>query len=179
MKKIGLVFVVFILLGCARVMVETKDPIRVDINMRLDVYQHVVQDVNSIEEQIYGDPQKQMNSIFRLGNVYAADKVQEAINRRRERVSKIESYFRQGYIGENKKAYLEIRKKEAPSRVKEIVELENEDRRVIYRDTARKNNAPLSEVKKVFFKSHYRRASSGWYFEVYDSDKKEYVWQKK
>lgn len=179
MKKAILFIFLIVLFGCARVTVETKEPIRVDINMRLDIYQHVLRDVEAIEEQIYGNQERQMNSIFGIGLVYAQDQMQAAIEKRRERVTEIENYFEQGYIGENRNAYLEVISKSAPEAVKNIVSRENADRETIYRETARRNNAPLPEVRKVFFESHYRRAPSGWYFEVYDSRTGEYTWQRK
>jgi uncharacterized protein YdbL (DUF1318 family) len=179
MKKLGVVLIMVIFLGCAKLSVETKKPIQVDINMRLDVYQHVVQEADSIESQIYGNSQPEINSIFTIGAVYAADNQEDAIRRRKERAAKIENYFDQGYIGENRKGYLSLLKNDLPSQVEEIVAKENKDRKIIYENTAEKNNAKLSAVEKIFFKDHYNRASSGWYFEVYDQNKEKYIWQKK
>lgn len=179
MSRLILSIFLVVLFGCARVMVETKEPIRVDISMRLDVYQHVLRDVEAIEEQIYGNQEKQINSIFGTALVYAADQVDSAIEGRRQRVGKIESYFEQGYIGENREAYLEIIGDNVSDQVKSIISQENQDRRIIYKDTASRNNAPLDEVKKVFFQNHYQRAPSGWYFEIYDSSLRQYIWQKK
>lgn len=177
-KLIFFLFLVF-LPGCARLRVETKEPIRVDINMRLDVYQHVVEDVRSIEEQIYGNRKRKINYLFGASPVYAASQVEEAIKQRRQRVEVIENYLGRGYVGENRKAYLEVIEDNVSPEVKRIVEKENKDRSLIYRDVARRNNAPLAETKKVFFKNHYQRAPSGWHFEIYDSSKGAYTWVKK
>ncbi|MCF7873097.1 MAG: YdbL family protein [Candidatus Omnitrophica bacterium] len=179
MKKLGMVLVVLILFGCAKVSVETKKPLKVDINMRLDVYQHVVKEAESIEDQIYGSDQPQMNSLFSIGIVYAADNLEDAIKRRKQRAAKIEDYFNKAYIGESRNGYLEVIKSDAPSQVKEIISGENKDRKIIYENTAKKNDAKLSAVEKIFFKDHYKRASSGWYFKIYDSGKGEYTWQRK
>ncbi len=49
--KSSLVFLagIFVMLGCARVsMVAPKEAIKLDVAMRLDVYQHVVKDIDSI-----------------------------------------------------------------------------------------------------------------------------------
>lgn len=179
MRNIALIVFLVFLPGCARVLVETKDPIKVDISMRLDIYQHVLRDVEAIEEQIYGQPEKKMNFLFTVSKVYAADSVETAIKRRRDRVSEIEEYFNSGYIGENRSAYLEVLVSEAPDKLKRTIKQENQDRQIIYEDTARKNNAPLGEVKKVFFNNHYSRAQAGWYFEVYDSSTGRYSWKQK
>ncbi|MFO8052707.1 MAG: DUF1318 domain-containing protein [Candidatus Omnitrophota bacterium] len=179
MRKVTFFVFLIVLIGCARVAVETKKPLKVDINMRLDVYQHVVKEAESIEDQIYSNDNPQMNSILSVGSVYAADDSSEAIERRQQRAPKIESYFNKGYIGENRNGYLKLIKSDAPSQVKEIISGENKDRKIIYENTAKKNDAKLSAVEKIFFKDHYQRAPSGWYFEVYDSGKGEYTWQRK
>ena len=53
MRKIALLLLTIIAFGCAKVQVETTKPIKVDVNMRVDVYQHVVKDVESVNDQIY------------------------------------------------------------------------------------------------------------------------------
>lgn len=179
MKKLGAILIVFMLLGCARVAVETKKPLKVDINMRLDVYQHVVNEAESIEDQIYGNGNAEMNFLLGVSEVYAADNLSEAIERRKERAPRIESYFNKGYIGEDRNGYLKLIKSDAPDEVKKVIVKENKDRRIIYQNTANKNNTKLSAVEKIFFKDHYKRAPSGWYFEIYSQSKEKYIWQKK
>ncbi len=179
MKKLGIFLAVVVLFGCARVSVETKKPIKVDINMRLDVYQHVVKEAESIEDQIYGDDEAEMNSIWGISAAYAADSLSEAIERRKQRAVKIENYFKKGYIGENRNGYLKLLKSDTPYQVKEVIAQENKDRKIIYQSTADKNNAQLSAVEKIFFKDHYQRAPAGWYFEIYDQEEGKYIWQKK
>ncbi|MDD5729736.1 MAG: hypothetical protein PHN57_01210, partial [Candidatus Omnitrophica bacterium] len=50
---------VILVLGCARVRVEApKEPIKVDISMRLDIYQHVTKDINDIENIVTGSEGK-------------------------------------------------------------------------------------------------------------------------
>ncbi len=182
--KILSIFLIFIFLGCAKIHVETKEPIKVDIQMRVDIYQHVVREVDSIESQIYGQNHKQINSLFGIESVYASDTsedVNSAIQRRRSRASKVEEYFSKGYIGENRRAYLSL----APSapggslaaEIKQLIEQENSDRAIIYEATANKNNADISQIEKIFFQDHYDRASTGWLFEVDNEGK--YVWSEK
>ncbi|MEM7816651.1 MAG: DUF1318 domain-containing protein [Candidatus Aenigmatarchaeota archaeon] len=184
MKK--LFIFILVILGCAKVSLQTSQPIKVDINMRVDVYQHVVKDVESIEDEIYSSKNKQFNFIFGLKTVYAQDysfEVSSAIERRKQRISKIEEYFRKGYIGEDKDAYLVILAKDLDdglkNEIESIIEEENKDRDIIYQATAKKNNVDITEVRKVFFEDHYRRAENGWWFEVYNSKEKIYKWIKK
>lgn len=183
-------FTVFVcivaVLGCAKVNIETAKPIKVDINMRVDIYQHVVEDVESIEDQIYGDTEKQLNCLFGIENVYAEDgnaALSAAIHNRKKRLNKVEYYFKKGYIGENRDAYLEIVSqsisRDLRQEVERLVSAENLDRQVIYKATAQKNGVAIEETRKVFFQDHYNRAPSGYWFEVFDEGKDDYTWIKK
>jgi uncharacterized protein YdbL (DUF1318 family) len=154
--------------------------------MRVDVYQHVIKDVETIQDQIYGKSEKQMNAIFTLENAYAQDyseEISNAIARRKERMATIEEYFKQGYIGENRNAYLEVVFKAFAPDLKVEIETtlkdENSDRKIIYQATSDKNSADISEVQKIFFQDDYKRAPSGYWFEVYDKERGIYNWQKK
>jgi len=185
MNRIFVIILVLIAFGCAKVSLETAKPIKVDINMRVDIYQHVAQDVESINDEIYGSQEKKLNSIFMIQNAYAADwseEAQEAISRRKARVDKIEECFIKGYIGENRDALLEIRgdvPSELKAELRSLIREENKDREIIYKETAGKNNTSVSEVRKIFFSGDYKRAASGYYFEVYDDNKGRYLWIRK
>lgn len=187
MKKVMFVLGCFFVLGCAKLTVGTKDPIKVDINMRVDVYQHVVDQAESINDQIYGDDgNTKLNSIFNMNCAYAADdssQVSEAIQRRKDRADVVEQYFNKEYIGENKKALLEIIKKDlsasVKSQVKEVIEDENENRNIIYNSIAEKNGIKLEAVRKIFLKKDYERAPAGVWFQVYSEEKGKYIWEKK
>lgn len=184
MRKLWIILVVLVIFGCAKVSVETKEPIKVDINMRVDVYQHVVNDVESINDQIYGSSHKQLNAIFSIATAYAEDfsaDVTAAISRRKARGQKIESYLAKGYIGENRNALLQVMG-QAPaqerSEIERLVSEENKDRDLIYSAVAKKNETSQKEVRKVFFEDDYRRAPSGSWFEVY-KDHSTYIWVRK
>lgn len=183
MKRIGIVILAVFAIGCAKLSLETVEPIKVDINMRVDVYQHVVEDVKSVNDQIYGGPEKNFNSLFSFGEAYAADLSGEmalAISRRKARVNIIEGYFTRGYIGENKDAFLELRgsvSSQERSRIRSVVSEENKDREVIYKATAQKNGTNVSAVRKVFFEGDYNRAPSGYWFQTPFGGR--YTWKKK
>jgi uncharacterized protein YdbL (DUF1318 family) len=172
-----------VVLACAKLNVETKEPIKVDVNMRVDIYQHVVEDVQSINDQIYGGAEKEFNTIFFIPKAFAQvaeGDLQKAIARRKSRFKEIEHYFVMGYIGENRKALLEIRS-QIPSpelnRVKSAVAAENADRELIYRAIAAKNETSVSETRKVFFEDDYKRALPGFLFEVLEGGR--YIWVEK
>jgi len=182
-KKIGIILLAFFVISCAKVSVETKNPIKVDINMRVDVYQHVVKDVEDINDQIYGSPGKDFNSLFDFQEAYAADLpvgASEAISRRRERAGSIEAYFAKGYIGENKDALLELRGdvgEEGKAAVEKIISEENKDREILYTAIAEKNGTDISSVRKASFESDYGRASPGYWFQIPGGGG--YVWKQK
>jgi uncharacterized protein YdbL (DUF1318 family) len=185
MRKVFIVFLAIVAAACAKVSVETAKPIKVDITMRVDIYQHVEKDVDSIMDEIYGEGDTQLNAIFGLPTVYAADLTsaeRQAIDRIKGRLDKIEHYFRQGYIGENKDALLEA-VGEVPATeqegVESLIEAENQDRQILYKATAERNNAPLAGVRQLFFDRHYKQAEAGYLFQVYQEDSASYIWQKK
>ncbi|MCD4779469.1 MAG: YdbL family protein [Candidatus Omnitrophica bacterium] len=175
---------IFLSLGCARVNLATKDPIKMDISLRVDVYQHVVEEVKSIEEQIYGeDSGAFLWNILEVKRAYAADTLQEAIQRRKSRADIFARYAAKGYIGENRKGYLELLAKQTPanlhSEIKVIVTSENLDREDVYKHVAQKDKIELPIAEEIFFKDHFKRAPKGYWFEVYNEQTGEYIWQKK
>ncbi len=188
MKKVLVVLLGILILGCAKLTVGTKDPIQVDINMRVDVYQHVVEEAESINEQIYGNDkfQKFNHLFFELQNVYAASlslQIEEAIEKRKQRAELVKEYMKRGYIGENKNALLEVLEdnvsEELKSKVKEITEKENKDRLIIYEAVAEKNDVSRASVEKIFLKQDYKRAPQGVWFQIYSQEKNKYIWVKK
>ena len=186
MKTIFIVAGILAVISCARVSLRTQEPIKVDINMRIDVYQHVVEDVKSIEGQVYDEEAGESNLILTSGLAYAAEssaEVDAAIERRRNRTGLINGYFSKGHIGENREAHLQIIGRDLSSELKKKIERaikeENEDREIIYRGVAKKRGANVSEVRKVFREDHYKRAPAGFWFELYNKEKDKYIWVKK
>ena len=105
--RLLVMFLVFACLSCARVDVQTSKPIKMDINMRVDVYQHVVKEVGSLEDEIYGSSGEQLNGVFGFcSTAYAADvdgQLRAVVESRKERGSQIESLMNQGVVGEKVK----------------------------------------------------------------------------
>lgn len=166
-KRIGVLVCLFLiasgspLLGCARVRVEApKDPIKVDITMRVDVYQHVQEDIDAIEGIVSGQgeapaPGPQSSFFGLVASAYAQDglspEVEAAALRRKDRLSLLQMLESEGIVGENKLGLLEVR---AAAMItpdaQSLLEEENRDRMLIYTAIAAKNQVAVSEIQKVY-----------------------------
>ena len=160
--------------GCARLNVGgAKEPIKVDISMRLDIYQHVQKDIDSIENIVSGDksqPAKKPDGRsflnYLIGNAYAQEslspEVEQAALRRKDRKATLSSWEAQAVVGENRSALVEIRNPEvADSAVVEMVRSENEDRMIIYRALAKKYGQTLEEIQRTYAEKLASQAPAG------------------
>ncbi len=181
MKKIVLISVFIILaVGCARLSVQgSKEPIKVDITMRLDVYQHVEKDIDAIEGIISGakDKPKTGDKQSFLSNfitsAYAQEglspEVEQAALRRKDRINELRALESKAIVGENKSGLVEARDlSQTTSAVKQIIDAENSDRIIIYKAVAAKNNTSLEEVQKIYAKRLQSDAPSGTPIEVFN-----------
>lgn len=173
----------FLLIGCARVRIESKEPIKLDVTMRLDVYQHVSEDARNIENMISAPKEEkaqvtiQKNSMrFDIDEAYAQEvgdfpaPVKEAIERRKERRQDLALWELKGVIGENRNGFVEIRNPSlADQDVAVLVQDENSDRQEIYQYVAKKNRASVEETAKIFAKQIQGDAPSGTPIEILDS----------
>lgn len=169
---------VLFVLGCAKVSLQTSEPIKVDINMRLDIYQHAVDEVDSIEDQIYGGNGSmsfRFPSLIR--SAHAADDQQAVIARRKARAAKIEALFAAAKIGEDKDALLKVLDKSLNAADQKLVKGENKDRKALYSATAKKMGISDKQMIKIFFDDHYKRAKKGYMFELKVNGG--YEWKKK
>ena len=193
MKNLIIAFAaVTFLLGCARVSVGgSKEPIKVDIAMRLDVYQHVEKDIDAIEDIVSGPSTKDTKktggnqSFLSLGvaNAYAAEglspEIEQAALRRKDRVEELWGFEEKGVIGESKAGLAEVRNASAaPASVKDFVAAENKDRMEIYKSIAAKNNTSLEEVQDIYAKKLQEKAPAGTPVEVLNASGK-YEWRVK
>lgn len=120
----------------------TPEPIKVDVGVRLDVYQKTP--INKAKEE--------------------QSSLQIAANRRL-RTGEIQSLKNNGIVGENRDGYLEMRK--APTDPKYlayaqgIVSAENADRAALYLANAQTQNKPLELVEAEYAKLWRERAFPG------------------
>ncbi len=175
-KSIILILIVAaaISFGCARVNVGgSKEPIKVDIAMRLDIYQHVQKDIDSIENIVAGDKtqpaKKAGNHSFLnclLSSAYAQEglspDVEQAALRRKDRRDILSSWEAKAVVGENKAGLVEIRNAGlVDSSVDGLVKAENADRMLIYRSLAQKYGETLEQIQKVYAEKLADQAPSG------------------
>ena len=157
--------------GCARVRVEApKEAFKVDISMRLDVYQHVAKDIDSIENIVSGASQKPAGPDIKsslnlfVSQAYAQEglglEVEQAAMRRRDRKQQLSSFEASGVIGENESGLVEVRASAGPD-AQALVNAENTDRMIIYNAVAQKNNTSVGEVQKIYANRLQGDAPSG------------------
>lgn len=174
MKELNflLVFGLFLTLGCATVKVQApKEPIKVDISMRLDIYQHVQKDIDAIENIVTGSGENEKpQSLFRslVGTAYAQDlspELEEAALRRKARYAELSSLEETGVVGENNSGLVAVRKSSDAS-VEELVNNENNDRILIYKEIAAKNGTSTEDVQKIYAERLQKNAPSGTPIEI-------------
>ncbi len=181
---------VLLSLACARVSVEApKEPIKVDISMRLDVYQHVAKDIDEIEGIVSGTKEKpktkdnESKAEF-INIAYAQEglspEVERAALRRRDRRSELSSWEENGVVGENRLGLVEIRAPQGigPS-LEVMVREENNDRMLIYQALAEKNGVSVEEIQKLYAKRLQEDVTSGTPIEIFNEATGRYEWRTK
>lgn len=179
----------FFILGCARVKVEApSEPIKVDISMRLDVYQHVQKDIDAIENIVSGDkkeskPADDKQGFLNCFNSYAfaqealSPEVEQAALRRRGRSNEVISLQQEGVIGENRAGLIEIRNADGANSAQQLARQENDDRMLIYNSLAKKNNTSLEEIQKLYAARLQKDAPSGTPIEVFNQSSGSFEWK--
>ena len=167
--------VMFVFLGCARVSIDSKQPIKVDVTMRLDIYQHVNKDVDSIENLINSPASVKSKDaalktsfvILGVESAYAEDQegnfppdVQQAIDSRKNRRDTLAALEAQGVIGEKFNGLVELKGSGGDSAASLVAE-ENADRKKIYEFVAKKNGASFDETSKIWARRIQGHAPSG------------------
>ncbi len=191
MKKIFVIVVGLIAsFGCARVsVVAPKEPIKVDISMRLDIYQHIQKDIDEIEGIVSGSQEKAKTSDKQsflssfVSSAYAQDAlspdVERAALRRKDRRDALYAAESRGLVGEDRMGFVQISSGGADASVQQLVNTENADRTVIYKGVAQKNGSSIEEVQKIYSKRMQKDAPSGTPIEVRNEDSGLYAWQVK
>ena len=139
----GLVLTVIFLGGCApTINLATPDPVKIDVNARLDVYQKTAP-TKAKEEQ---------------------SSLQIAANRRL-RIGEIQQLKNDRVIGEDRDGYLDIRNKPADPKYAEyaqgVISAENADRSYLYLANAQSQSKPLELVESDYAKLWRDRAFPG------------------
>lgn len=176
-------------LSCARVRVEApKEPIKVDISMRLDIYQHIEKDIDAIESIVSGGKEKTKDAPIQLNyfvsSAYAQEglspEIEQAALRRKDRYAEIVSLEQNGLAGENKSGLVEIRDAGAAgSSAQQLAAEENNDRMIIYQAVAQKNGTSIEDVQKLYAQRLQNDALAGTPIEVLNTATGAYEWKAK
>ena len=166
MKPRILALAVFLAAGCKgpAVSISTPEPIVVDINMRVDIY-----DRGGGSTGTAGVKPKPS------GDVPAADA------RRRARMGDIQTFKNSRLVGENRQGLLVVRDQPAGSYgqyVVKIVAEENADRLVLMRQLSAERNMSLEDVQKQQGELWRNRSFSGEWIEV-PQDNNTWRWAQK
>lgn len=175
MSLVRLFAVLAVLFGCARVRIDSKDPIKLDVTMRVDIYQHVTEDALVIEDMVSSPASKAVSSqsknflAFETDTAYAQevgadlpDEVRAAVERRRARREALSAWEAKAVVGENSRGFAEVRHAQAADgRVERLIEEENNDRRIIYRHVASKDGAAFEDTAKIFAQRIQQNAPAG------------------
>lgn len=143
--------------GCTGVGVNlaTKQPLSVDINMKLDVYQH-------------GDAAVQKKIA-----AASTDLPADAELRHKNRMGEVQLLKSSLAVGENHLGLLELREVppgEFGDYVKKTVDEENKDRMTMMQDIAKKANLTLADVQKQQADLAFKRAFNGEWVETPQPD---------
>lgn len=181
--------ILILALGCARLRVEApKEPIKVDISMRLDIYQHIEKDIDAIESIVSGSKEKSKAKDdpillnYFVSCAYAQEnlnpEIEQAALRRKDRYPELVSLEQNGVVGENKSGLVEIKDAGAAgSSAQQLVSAENNDRMIIYQAVARKNETLIEEVQKIYAQRLQNDASVGTPIEVLNETTGAYEWK--
>ena len=164
-QSVRIFLALFFILGCARVNLTSKEPIKLDVTMRLDIYQHVAKDANAIEDMISSPKTSWLDlgvqEAFAQEEGFPVD-VQAAIDARKARRSELVGWLEKGVVGENADGFVEVRNAAAgDDSVVALVSDENKDRRLIYAHVAKKNGTEASQTGRVFAKRIQSDAPAG------------------
>ncbi|MCM8770501.1 MAG: DUF1318 domain-containing protein [Candidatus Omnitrophica bacterium] len=195
MKKITLItlFAIFIF-GCSpKVRFESTKPIKIDVSMRIDVYQHVAKQADFIEDQIQSQPSSQPKKTKpesclwpRPDVAYAQEefspKVKAAIESRKARFNELREWQTKGVIGENHKGFVELRDKQTAGKdlpyLEKLIAAENQDRLVIYQDLSQTNNISVEEAGIAYAPRIQQRAAAGTPIEIEVNGKYQWIIKK-
>jgi len=150
----------------------TSEPIKVDVAVRLDVYQYS-------KEQ---DGENKAGAAGGGAGSTAADTVDIVRTRQRNRSGEVQTLKNNRFVGENHRALLTLR--EQPTGrdgewVKKVVQGENDDRMFLMVEMAKSENLQLHEVQVREWRLNLERAFPGEWIEVPGDREGLYTWKQK
>lgn len=142
-----------------KVDLSSPEPIKVDMNMRLDVYQYK------------GDEPGKKGE--------AEVSYEEAVQRQRNRMAEIQKLKDNRFVGEDHRGLLHLREKPAGDwgdYVDRTVNMENEDRTILMRREAKQSNRALHEVQDEQWKRRTSASFAGEWVELPGDKPNTYKW---
>jgi hypothetical protein len=139
------------------------DPLKVDLNMRVDVYQ------------------RSDTTVQKRTAATAPVETEDVHMRLRNRMGEVQALKNNRIVGESRQGLLEIRNKppgEFGEYVQRLVDAENKDRAVMMQDVAKTKNLALEEVQRQQAELARNKAFNGEWIEVPLSDGT-FVWKQK
>lgn len=162
-------------MGCPRHRVEvtTKDPIVVKLEANVHIYNHAqnIEDIVSGEQPLDVPEDVELPSSYFFdpfaSSACAADArvLRKAVMSRKARYGRVQELKQRGIAGESLLGYLEIRSRATPDQ-KRLVRKENEDRKIIYVETANEKGYPVSEIQRGFSDVLRKKAEPGMWIET-------------
>jgi len=190
--------------GCThKVDVATKNPIAVDVKMRIDVYHHVQKQAGYIEDMISGKesiPEEPANDnssrieplVVKTAHAQeiAPDKITprmlEAIKARQKHHQDLTKWESKGVIMENRDGYVQINNKALANyaqndkaNIETITREENTNRKIIHQEVANINNISTQEAGRQFSYTYKERAPEGTWVQIRDYGSSGWVWKQK
>ena len=142
-----------------KVDLASPDPIKVDVNMRLDVYQYKGDEPGKKDEAEVG--------------------YEEAVQRQRNRMGEIQKLKDNRFVGEDHRGLLHLREKPAGDwgdYVERTVNQENDDRTILMRHEAKESNRALHEVQDEQWKRRTTASYAGEWVELPGDKPNTYKW---
>jgi Ni,Fe-hydrogenase I large subunit len=152
------------LVSCVKpfeVNVNTPAPIKVDLSMDVNVYQHGIVEKKEAE---------------------AAADFRTAMDSRRNRMSEIQELKNNRLVGEGRSGLLSIRNRPAGEYgdyVEKTIEAENLDREALMRHEATEKSVDLAKIREEQWHHWQRKSFPGEWIEVANDDGTTYRWEQK
>lgn len=161
------------LTACTHTVKVTQDK-PIEIHVRVDIYEHAKQLVDELDTPL-PDNSKPRSALsppsaaewVGTPNIGGAERSLDEIKTSiRARVNDIHALKKAGAVGEDSRGYLGIVDASKGSKVKELVEAENADRRALYQILAREHGVSVAEEERANARARHERAPKGDWIEV-------------
>lgn len=176
---------------------DKDHPIPIEANIKIDIYQHAVSDVDKMMEGLDEKPEEPEDagddgaSIMLLRRVFAAVSVPSAyaaeadvaLEKATELYRKAFPCLKSGILGENRDGYLALVGKAPNATQPELAEAAkladqvNEARKQLYENRAKRDKTDIRSIQATFAKAFRDRSPKGVWIETFENNA--WVWKQK